>query len=197
MIPLTRAADVFYTFRFLKLLVTPWEDTDAYRLGIVDKNGNTLKYASDLRTGEERSAYTTFHRLVYNIKRLLNKIPGGKTRLASYAAALYLIKEETSVDGRYLCEQFASVVPEMDPSTDISENSSWILNRSGNLLPGTYTLVQDAPMRTGEFRAYANTQVVVHEETEPVGQIAGILIFEVTHKKTSQKVYVSAENITR
>lgn len=197
MIPLTRAADIFYTFRFLKLLVTPWEDTDAYRLGIVDKNGNTLKRAADLRTEEERSAYTTFHRLVYNIKRLLNKIPGGKTRLASYAAALYLIKEETGVDGEYLCEQFASVVPEMDPSTEISEDSAWILNRSGNLLPGTYTLVQDAPLRTGEFRALANTKVVVHEETEPVGQIANISIFEVTHKQTSQKVYVTAENITR
>ena len=35
-----RAIDLFVTYRFIKLLTTPFEKTDAYKLGIIDKNGN-------------------------------------------------------------------------------------------------------------------------------------------------------------
>ena len=34
-----RAVDLFVTYRFLKLLVTPWDKQEAYKLGIIDKNG--------------------------------------------------------------------------------------------------------------------------------------------------------------
>ena len=37
-----RAIDLFVTYRFIKLLVTPFEKTDAYRLGIIDENGNRI-----------------------------------------------------------------------------------------------------------------------------------------------------------
>ena len=73
---LTRAADTVYTFRFLKLLVTAWEDTPAFELGIIDKDGQPIKKVRDL-TSTERDVYTMFHRLVYKIKRLMNKVPGG------------------------------------------------------------------------------------------------------------------------
>ena len=94
---LSRAADLGYAFRFLKLLTTPWNKLKAYELGIVDEKGKNLKKAKELKTPEEKSAYTIFHRLVFNIKRLLGKVPGGKSTLASYAAALYLIKEHTGM----------------------------------------------------------------------------------------------------
>ena len=80
-----RAADLVYTFRFLKLLVTSFESTDAFKMGLIDAKGKKLRKAE---TPEEKNAYTPFHRLVYNIKKL---IPGGK--IGSYASALYLIKE--------------------------------------------------------------------------------------------------------
>ena len=70
---LSRAADLGYAFRFLKLLTTPWNKLKAYELGIVDENGKNLKRAKELKTKEEKSAYTIFHRLVFKIKRLLNK----------------------------------------------------------------------------------------------------------------------------
>ena len=84
----SRTADLFYAFRFLKLLVTPWDKTGAFEQGIIDENGKNLKKAKELTTPQEKEVYTVFHRLVFNLKRLLNKVPFGKSRLASYAAAL-------------------------------------------------------------------------------------------------------------
>ena len=47
---------------------------------------------------EERSEYSYFHRLVFNLKRIIEKVPFGKTAFASYAVALLLLKEETNLD---------------------------------------------------------------------------------------------------
>jgi hypothetical protein len=96
---LLRGPDFFYAIRFLRLLTTKWENTNAFKLGIVDKNGKKLKKP---QTSEEKGAYNTFHKLVYNIKRLINKIPLGKSTLASYAAALFLIKEHTGISDKKL-----------------------------------------------------------------------------------------------
>ena len=117
---LTRAADTVYTFRFLKLLVTAWEDTPAFELGIIDKDGFPLRKVRDL-TSEERGTYTMFHRLVFKIKRLMNKIPGGKSKIASYAAALYLIKEETGMSEEQLLEAMDSFDFELE-FEDINES---------------------------------------------------------------------------
>ena len=87
------AIDAFITFRFLKLLVTPFNKTEAFRLGIIDERGKVLRKYKTLERVEERQAYTILHRLVFNVKKLIEKVPGGKSRLASYAAALFLIKE--------------------------------------------------------------------------------------------------------
>jgi hypothetical protein len=103
---LSGAADLFYTFRFLKILVTPWEKMDAFKHGIVDREGNILRKSSELKTSDEHSSYTMFHRLVFNIKKLLEKLPAGRTRIASYAAALYLIKEETGMSEKGLQKIF-------------------------------------------------------------------------------------------
>ena len=37
---MSRAVDLFVTYRFLKLLVTPWQKQEAYKLGIIDNKGN-------------------------------------------------------------------------------------------------------------------------------------------------------------
>ena len=38
-----RAIDLFVTYRFIKLLVTPFEKTKAFELGIIDEKGKILK----------------------------------------------------------------------------------------------------------------------------------------------------------
>lgn len=90
---LQRAGDLIYTFRFLTLLVTPFEKTKAFELGIIDEDGKRIKSVK-LDDREKKGAYTPFHRLVFNVKKLIAKAPGGKSSVASYAAALYLIKEK-------------------------------------------------------------------------------------------------------
>ena len=101
-----RAIDLFVTYRFIKLLVTPFEKTDAYRLGIIDADGKrilepgTTNKPTTLRTVEEKSAYTVLHKLVFNIKKIFAKVPGLRTKLGTYAAALFLLKDtfKESVD---------------------------------------------------------------------------------------------------
>jgi hypothetical protein len=91
----SQVMDTFYAFRFAKLLATKWTDTDAFKLGIVDENGHQLKKRIQLNTPEEHAAYTKFVTLVFNIKRLLDKVPLGKTTLARYGAALALLRDHT------------------------------------------------------------------------------------------------------
>ena len=89
--------DTIAVYQILRKLVTPFEQMDAYRLGIIDEDGNFLKKRADLQTQQERDAVTMLDVLVINLKRLLGKLPGGKSRLASFAAALYLVRENPSL----------------------------------------------------------------------------------------------------
>ena len=95
--------NIYFVYQFLKKLVTPFEKTKAFELGIIDEKGKILKRRRELESDEEKSAYTLSDTLIWNIKKLMGKIPGGKTRIASYAAALYLIKEQS--DGYKITEE--------------------------------------------------------------------------------------------
>ena len=94
----SRAFDTFITYKIISNLVTDWDDFPAFDHGIIDKNGKLLRKSSSLKTSDEKNSYTLFHRIIFNLKRLLQKLPGGKSKLASYAAGLFLIKEEIDVE---------------------------------------------------------------------------------------------------
>jgi len=191
---ISRTADLFYAYRFIKLLITSWEDTDAYKLGIVDENGKVLKKASSLQTSEEKSAYTIFHRLVFNIKRLVNKLPFGKTKLASWATALFLIKEETGLSE----EKVLEILKKMDITFDDTIfESTWFMNNS-IIQPGFYTLTHDIlSPKTGEMIAMSGEKILVHEDCFPVDHMIGCPIYEVTHIKTKQKIFINPGEINR
>jgi hypothetical protein len=118
---MSSASDLLLIYQFLKRLTTPWDKTDAYKLGIIDSEGKLIKKMSELKTSEEKAAYGYFDRLVFNVKRLLEKLPGGKTRLASYAAALFLIKECTNPKENYTDDEIFQALEEnydvMDKTT--------------------------------------------------------------------------------
>ena len=86
--------NIYFVYQFLKKLVTPFEKTKAFEMGIIDKDGKILKRRRDLETKDEKAAYTLSDTLIWNLKKILGKIPLGKSKLASYAAALWLIKEQ-------------------------------------------------------------------------------------------------------
>ena len=84
--------DTVMVFRILRKLTTRWHEWDAFKTGVIDINGNVVVKSQD-RTAEQKNSYNLLDRLVANLKRLLNKAPGGKTKLASYVAALAMIRE--------------------------------------------------------------------------------------------------------
>ena len=95
--------NIYFVYQFLKKLVTPFEKTDAFKLGIIDEKGKILKRRRDLNGQEEKDAYNLSDTLIWNIKKLMGKVPGGQSRIASYAAALWLIKEQS--DGYKITEE--------------------------------------------------------------------------------------------
>lgn len=93
-----KAVDLFLVYQFIKRLATPFEKWDAYNLGIIDRQGKVLKPVATLKTQEELNAWGYFDRMVANLKKLLAKVPGGSSRIASYAAALLLLREQKNID---------------------------------------------------------------------------------------------------
>ena len=91
----SRGADLYFVFRFLRLLTMKYERTDAYKYGIIDKKGKPLKKSSELETVDEKASYTMLHRLVFKVRRLIETVPVlRKSILLNYAAALFLLKEQ-------------------------------------------------------------------------------------------------------
>ena len=111
--------DNLLAFKILWMLVTPFKDTDAFKLGIIDETGKLLKPVNDLKAGEERDAYNVLVRLVFNLKRMLNKLPGGESKLKNFAAAYFLIKENIDVD-------YDEIELECDFNTILSEEKVYV-----------------------------------------------------------------------
>ena len=88
-----RFIDAAIVYRILKMLVTPFDKTDAFKLGIIDAKGNILKKSVQLKTTKERDAYTLLHRLVFRLKRIIEKVPVENKKFLSFAAAYALVRE--------------------------------------------------------------------------------------------------------
>jgi len=188
-----RAADLTYTFRFIRMLVMKWENWDAYKLGIIDENGKRNK-DTKLDSDEKKSAYTPFIRLAANVKRLLNKIPGGGSKLGSFAAALYLIKERYSLSDR----QLGKILREcgVDASGLLAEENQWFVLEDRQLSPGIYRVYNPKLLNHSyEEMVWAKDQIRIEEDSYPVGDVFGIDIYEATHVKTNQKVFISINEI--
>ena len=96
----SRAIDLIITYRVVKLLVTPFEKQEAFKFGIIDKDGNVLKKFRKLKTEKERKAYTMLHRFVFNLKRILAKV-GIRGALGSFAVATALLLRENKEYFKY------------------------------------------------------------------------------------------------
>ena len=88
-----RAVDLLITYRIVKLLTTPFEKQEAFKYGIIDKDGKVLRKNKTLKTEKERRAYTILHRFVFNLKRILKRVGLG-SRLGSFAVSLALLIKE-------------------------------------------------------------------------------------------------------
>ena len=125
-----RAVDLLITYRVIKLLVTPFDKTEAFKRGIIDKDGNVLKKYNTLTTTKDKQAYTQLHRFVFNLKRILKRVGLGG-RLGSFAVALGLLLKENKEyrDKKTLIE---SAVIQYLKDTNQYDN---LLNEQGEVKP--------------------------------------------------------------
>ena len=199
-----RAIDLFVTYRFLKLLTTPFEKTDAFKLGIIDEKGNRIKKpkssrpAVDLTTTELKNSYTILHKLVFNIKKIFDKVPGLRTKVGTYAAALFLLKDtfkESVEDPDVFEKEFMKYLKENDIEFD--ETISEEVIGFGEVLPkGNYVLDNDILNKEEEeLSAKKGDKVVAFDDEPPVDTVLGVEIFPVIHVKTQEKIYVSLEDL--
>jgi len=191
-----RAADLAYTFRFIRMLVMDWKNWDAYKLGIIDENGKRKKEVK-LDNDEKKSAYTPFIRLSANIKRLLSNIPGGGSKLGSFAAGLFLIKEYCNLTDKDLKKILEKC--NIDSLDVLSEaNSNWFLLEDKQMIPGVYR-VKETKILNKNFEEWVlpKDQIKISKDCFPVGDVFGLDIYEATHMKTNNKIYISASEIYR
>jgi len=189
-----RAADLAFTFRFIRMLVLDWKDWDAYKLGIVDEEGKRDKNVK-LDTDEKKSAYTPFIRMAANIKRLLSKIPGGSSKIGSFAAALFLIKEQYSLDDRAIDEIINKLHVD---TTDLMVENTWFIVQDNMLSPGVYKLSEAKLLNdTFDELVRAKDKIKINEDCYPVGNVLGIDIYKATHLNTGREIYVSAQELTK
>ena len=191
-----RAIDLLITYRVIKMLVTPFEKQPAYTLGIIDKNGKVLRKAKTLKRAKEKEAYTLLHRFVFNLKRLINIIPGGKTKLGTYAAALGLLLKEN--------KDINMVELEKDLYKHLSENNLIKLDDDLKesvgfdfLEEGKYIITDQLEDLNGNTTAEVGDIVYTTENQKPFDNYFGVNLYHVINEDTKEQVMVSEDNIER
>lgn len=180
---ISRITDNIYALRFLRLLTMNARDTQAFKLGLIDEKANRTE--KEIETAREKAAYTYFHRLVFNIRRMLERISFGRQRIASYVTALALIREETM-----LTTEDLSVISEDLGLNDI--------------------MLEDKAELELNMKVKASSEFIINEdfETDKV-KIGDIIIvedkiddfekeeiFRGFHIKSKKKVYLTARDVT-
>ena len=197
------AIDLFVAYRYIRILTTPFEKSDAFKLGIIDNKGNRIKKensskpAVELTTSELKNAYTILHKLVFNIKKIFLKVPGIKTKVGTYAAALFLLKDTFIAhfeNPRYIEKTFLEYLKE---NYEIDDSISEEVIGFGEILPkGEYVLQSDILSRQSEdIVAKKGDKVFATQDTSPTDTILGVEIFSVIHEKSKETIYISLEDI--
>ena len=98
---LNKIIPAFTAYKFLQTLIQPFTEFEAYKLGIIDKNGNFIRKISSLKKTKEKKAAAMFFRIIINLKKLIAQIPNPsiKQRLKTLPTSLFLIKEEVEKVG--------------------------------------------------------------------------------------------------
>ena len=147
---MSRIIDGLIAYRVVKLLVTPFNRTKAFQLGIIDDKGKVLKKSRDIKDPKERNAYTLLIRFVFNLKRLLGKVGVRGPLGSAAAAAIAFFKEES---GEQLSEEAALDIEREVYKYITSEGFEFDLseNYGEPLTEGTYKVKHDIYNDEGEI----------------------------------------------
>ncbi len=143
---------------------------------------------------KKKSAYTPFIRLSANVKRLLSKIPGGGSKLGSFAAGLFLIKEKygfTDKNIKDICEKV-----NVDVLDFLNESNEWFMLEDKQISPGIYKVYNPKLLNsTCDELVWPKDEIRIEEECFPIGDIFGVDIYEAVHMKTQQRIYIALSEI--
>ena len=193
---LNEQVDLFVAYKFIKILTTDFEKTDAFKLGIIDKNGKILKKRKDLR-GEERAAYTIFHTLIWNLKKVLARVPGLKSKLGSYATALFLLKEaynkEYKQGGEVLVERILEHLRVKDDELDVLFESKF---QDKHLSAGVYIANQE--IVTPSFDVIEEGDViVVGNDKLPLDEMKDVHIYSAVHMNSGEEILINKSSVEK
>jgi hypothetical protein len=122
-----RLVDLLITYRIVKLMSTDFKDQEAFKFGIIDKDGKVLRKSSKLNTEAERDSYTVLHRFVFNLKRILAKF-GLKSSISNFATALALILKENQELIKYKSLIESSIITYLKETNQYEEMFSTVSN---------------------------------------------------------------------
>ena len=176
---MSRVIDALVAYRVLKLLVTPFDKTEAFKLGIIDAKGKVLKKSKEIKDSEERNAYTLLIRFVFNLKRMLSKI-GIRGPLGSAAAAAIAFFKEEYGDNPEVERQIYKYLKEQGFEFEISENYG------EPLLEGTYKVKHDIYNLDGDI------VINIDESIEFNGDVDTIMGYDVFKYND---VYLTTEDL--
>lgn len=170
------AVNALVAYKFIKQLTTPFEKWDAYKLGLIDKDGQRIKKAE---TPEEKKAFPTWQVLIRNLKVMLSKIPLLGTRLGSFAVALFLLKEELELQNTTILEdEFEKHIQSL-PILLNEENAQKI-----NIL------------EKGRYRHIPTNDIIfLKQNLTPVDEIYDTEIFKVTDSVTGKEYITTIEDL--
>jgi len=165
---MSRVIDAVIAYRVLKLLVTPFDKTKAFELGIIDDKGKVLIKSRNIETAEQRNAYTLLIRFVFNLKKLLAKV-GIRGPVGSAAAAALAFFKEQHGENLEVEKVVYSHLKEQGFEFQLDENYGELLNE------GTYKVKHDIYNSEGEVVININESV---EFTETTDTIMGYDVFK-------------------
>lgn len=119
---MSNVLDAYLAYKFIRNLVSPFDKWDAFQTGVIDKDGNIIVDRKS-RSSEQKNSFGYFETVTLNLKKLLAKIPGGKSAIATYAAAILLIKEQYSLNESYIEDDESYLANALYAEMTILENA--------------------------------------------------------------------------
>ena len=181
-----RVIDALIAYRLLKLLVTPFNKTKAYKMEIIDEKGKVKKKKNQFnqkipanKRAEAKKAYTLLIRFVFNLKRLLSKV-GIRGPLGSAAAAAIAFFREENQYNPEIEKQVYKYIKEQGFEFEVSENY-------GDPIPhGKYTVNRDIYDLEGDVVINSGDTIDYNEDIQT---IMGYDVFKY------QDVYLTTEDL--
>ena len=116
----------FTVFKFIKLLSSPFNRMDAFKYGIIDKNGKYLKDVDSL-TGREKKSVDAFHRMIIGIKKIIDthQNPTIRAKMKQLPTALMILRDEAEKVGANGTEVITEIRTYLKEEYDIEVNDGY------------------------------------------------------------------------